>query len=241
MDLAMNLIAHSANQIPSDAGPTPYPQTHGFVTQGGNTQPSTNTAPSSGNSQLNFSVGGDERAGTNISTGQPIRFTASFFLANSEIFSGSSSDSRPRVPSVYNSKKIFREDKTSILVREYLNAVPLKERANVFRNILKLYKDDFVNRLLIYDSNPTSLEEGSHAGPHIELNKKGKCGSYAECKACYAEIKLSDEQSFDPKEWEHHSTECLARQENSESRISYLNDHSWLTLETVPSGNQPEF
>jgi hypothetical protein len=218
MDLAMNVIAHGANQFPANAGPTLYPQMHGFVTQGGDTQPSTNAG------NLPPSDASVDGAGTDISTGQP---NSVHILPHEthKMSSDPSSNSQP-VPSVYNSKEIFREDQTSILVREYLDDVPLKYRTNVFRNIIELYKDDFVNRLLIYDSNPdidasatssTSLEEKSHVGPHIELNK-GKFGSYAECKACYAEIKLSDKPSFDSKEWEHHSAKCLARQENSKSK-----------------------
>ena len=83
----MNHIAHGANQVPAAAADTPtsYPQTHGFVTQGGgDTQPSTNSPPS------DSSVDG---AGTDISTGQTqfgsislpshTNFSSRFFIQSS--------------------------------------------------------------------------------------------------------------------------------------------------------------
>jgi len=173
VDLAMNLIAQGANQVPV-TGPT----AHGFVTQGGgDTQPSTNLPPSDSSVD-------------------------------------SSSDPSPWL---YNSQRIFfPEDGTSSFVGIYLCTVPPQERLEVRRNIEKLYEDNFVSSLSIYESkldvNAASTSSLVHVRPR-------KFGSYAECKACCGEIKLSDKPSFDPKEWELHSAVCLAREEDNYSKF----------------------
>jgi len=159
------------------------------------------------------------------------------FLTHETFLPGSSSNPS----SIYNSKRIFfRGDKTSNkLVGTYLRTVPLPERRQVCRNIKTLYEDDFVSRLLIYTSK---LDVHAASTSSLAEQPEGKFGSYAECKACYAEIKLSDEESFDTKEWELHSAECLAREEEEEEDgkfskkflcLKRFYSYAWLSLETV--------
>ena len=112
---------------------------------------------------------------------------------------------------------------------EYLITVPLPEGLEVRRNIKKLYEDDFVSRLLIYKSKH-DIDAASTSS--LDRVQPGKFGSYAECKACYTEIKLSDKPSFDPNEWELHSAECLAREEE-DSKFFVWNDFTRL----AQSGN----